>query len=209
MAARMPAAPAAPAAAVTWQPTDVELLAQAPPSHVDLEALEAENDRGIAALGDRVGALRGLTGGIHGEVESQHRLLDSMVRWGAGGGAGQCCRRGLMACVALPPASACTARAPRLKPASRCGGSAGEASATAVAGAARRCCLGRPCDPTCRRSLLRRCLQAMSMGGVQLSLRATADKMGRVLSEPSRRRQVYWAGCAAVLLFFLYLWLRR
>ena len=47
------------------------------------------------------------------------------------------------------------------------------------------------------------------MGGVQLSLRATADKMGRVLSEPSRRRQVYWAGCAAVLLFFLYLWLRR
>ena len=53
---------------------------------MDLEALEAENDRGIAALGDRVGALRGLTGGIHGEVESQHRLLDSMVRWGAGGG---------------------------------------------------------------------------------------------------------------------------
>lgn len=52
-------------------------------------------------------------------------------------------------------------------------------------------------------------LQALSMGGVQLSLRATADKMGRVLSEPSRRRQVYWAGCAAVLLFFLYLLMRR
>lgn len=47
---------------------------------MDLEALEAENDRGIAALGDRVGALRGITSGIHGEVESQHRLLDGMVR---------------------------------------------------------------------------------------------------------------------------------
>ena len=47
---------------------------------MDLEALEAENDRGIAALGDRVGALRGITTGIHGEVESQHRLLDNMVR---------------------------------------------------------------------------------------------------------------------------------
>jgi hypothetical protein len=46
---------------------------------VDLEALEAENDRGIAALGERVGALRGVTAGIHGEVESQHRILDSMV----------------------------------------------------------------------------------------------------------------------------------
>lgn len=47
---------------------------------MDLEALEAENDRGIAALSERVGALRGVTSGIHGEVESQHRLLDSMVR---------------------------------------------------------------------------------------------------------------------------------
>ena len=47
---------------------------------MDLEALEAENDRGIAALGDRVGALRGITTGIHGEAESQHRLLDNMVR---------------------------------------------------------------------------------------------------------------------------------
>ena len=33
---------------------------------VDLEALEAENDRSIAALGERVGALRGITTGIHG-----------------------------------------------------------------------------------------------------------------------------------------------
>lgn len=49
-------------------------------SQLDLEALEAENDRGIAALSERVGALRGITTGIHGEVESQHRLLDSMVR---------------------------------------------------------------------------------------------------------------------------------
>ena len=47
---------------------------------MDLEALEAENDRGIAALSERVGTLRGITSGIHGEVESQHRLLDSMVR---------------------------------------------------------------------------------------------------------------------------------
>lgn len=46
---------------------------------MDLEALEAENDRGIAALGERVGALRGVTSGIHGEVESQHRILDNMV----------------------------------------------------------------------------------------------------------------------------------
>ncbi|PRW20714.1 bet1-like SNARE 1-1 isoform X1 [Chlorella sorokiniana] len=96
-------------------------------SHVDLEALEAENDRGIAALSERVGTLRGITSGIHGEVESQHRLLDSM---------------------------------------------------------------------------------ALSMGGVQLSLRATADKMSRVLSEPARRRQVYWAAGGALLLFLLYLWLR-
>ncbi|PSC74744.1 bet1-like SNARE 1-1 isoform X2 isoform A [Micractinium conductrix] len=97
-------------------------------SHVDLEALEAENDRGIAALGDRVGALRGITTGIHGEVESQHRLLDNM---------------------------------------------------------------------------------AFSMGGVQLSLRATADKMTKVMSEPQKRRMVYMAGAAAMLLFFLYLWLQR
>ncbi|PSC68773.1 bet1-like SNARE 1-1 isoform X2 [Micractinium conductrix] len=97
-------------------------------SHVDLEALEAENDRGIAALGDRVGALRGITTGIHGEAESQHRLLENM---------------------------------------------------------------------------------ALSMDGVQLSLRATADKMAKVMSEPQKRRMVYMAGAAAVLLFFLYLWLQR
>lgn len=49
----------------------------------------------------------------------------------------------------------------------------------------------------------------MSMGGVQLSLRATADKMGRVMSEPARRRQIYMAAGAAVLLFLLYVWLWR
>ncbi len=49
-------------------------------SRIDLEGLEADNDRSIAALSERVGALRGITSGIHGEVESQHRLLDSMVR---------------------------------------------------------------------------------------------------------------------------------
>ena len=46
---------------------------------MDLEALEAENDRGIAALSERVGTLRGITTNIHGEVESQHRLLDNLV----------------------------------------------------------------------------------------------------------------------------------
>ena len=51
--------------------------------------------------------------------------------------------------------------------------------------------------------------QSMSMGGVQLSLRATADKMGRVMSEPARRRQIYMAAGAAVLLFLLYVWLWR
>lgn len=50
--------------------------------------------------------------------------------------------------------------------------------------------------------------QALSMGGVQLSLRATADKMSRVLSEPARRRQLYLAAGGALLLFLLYLWLR-
>ena len=47
------------------------------------------------------------------------------------------------------------------------------------------------------------------MGGVQLSLRATADKMTKVMSEPQKRRMVYMAGAAAMLLFFLYLWLQR
>ena len=50
------------------------------PLQVDPESLERENDRSIDALGERVGALRAMTSGIHGEVESQHRLLDSMVR---------------------------------------------------------------------------------------------------------------------------------
>lgn len=95
---------------------------------MDLEAMESENDRGIAELSERVGTLRGITGGIHGEVESQHRLLDSM---------------------------------------------------------------------------------SMSMGGVQLSLRATADKMSRVMAEPHKRRMIYMAGSAAVFLFVVYVWLAR
>ncbi|KAL4450583.1 hypothetical protein ABPG77_000939 [Micractinium sp. CCAP 211/92] len=97
-------------------------------SRIDLEGLEADNDRSIAALSERVGALRGITSGIHGEVESQHRLLDSM---------------------------------------------------------------------------------ALSMGGVQLSLRATADKMVKVMSEPQKRRVVFMGSGAVVLLFLLYLWLKR
>lgn len=63
-----------------------------------------------------------------------------------------------------------------------------------------------PCPPLL---FHRRNLQAMSMGGVQLSLRATADKMAKVMNEPQKRRMVLMAGGAAVLLFLLYLWLRR
>ena len=51
--------------------------------------------------------------------------------------------------------------------------------------------------------------QSMSMGGVQLTLRATADKMSRVMSEPRQRRLVAVAGGAAVVLFLLYVWLWR
>ncbi len=47
------------------------------------------------------------------------------------------------------------------------------------------------------------------MGGVQLSLRAAADKMSRVMSEPHKRRLVYLAGGGAALLFLLYVWLSR
>jgi hypothetical protein len=47
----------------------------------------------------------------------------------------------------------------------------------------------------------------MSMGGVQLSLRATADKMGKVMSEPHKRRMVLIAGGGALLFFCLYLFL--
>ncbi|KAL4439668.1 hypothetical protein ABPG75_002669 [Micractinium tetrahymenae] len=97
-------------------------------SRVDLEGLEAENDRSIAALSERVGALRSITSGIHGEVESQQRLLDKM---------------------------------------------------------------------------------ALSMGGVRLSLRATADKMAKVMTKPHNRRVIYLAGGAVVLLFLFYLWLKR
>jgi len=49
----------------------------------------------------------------------------------------------------------------------------------------------------------------MSFGGVQLSLRATADKMGKVINEPQKRRIIYMAGGASVLLFLLYLWFSR
>ena len=48
-------------------------------SEVDLEALEKDNDREIAALGDRVGLLKNVTGGIQTEVHSQHNILDNMV----------------------------------------------------------------------------------------------------------------------------------
>lgn len=52
-------------------------------------------------------------------------------------------------------------------------------------------------------------MQALSMGGVQLSLRATADKMVKVMSEPQKRRVVFMGSGAVVLLFLLYLWLKR
>ena len=154
---------------------------------VDLEALEAENDRSIAALGERVGALRGITTGIHGEAESQHRLLDGMVsEWrggwitGVGGWGGlelgMTCYGGMREEVGqrmMLPASP-TSPQPLSSPL-RC---------TAVS-------------------------QSMSMGGVHLTLRATADKMSRVMSEPRQRRLVAAAGGAAVVLFLLYVWLWR
>ena len=72
---------------------------------MDLESLERQNDDGIAALGERVGLLKNvrapaevlagrprpapqppallallqITGGIHSEVDTQHRVLDGMV----------------------------------------------------------------------------------------------------------------------------------
>lgn len=41
--------------------------------------MEKENDLEIAALGERVGMLKSITGGIQSEVHSQHRLLDNMA----------------------------------------------------------------------------------------------------------------------------------
>lgn len=52
-------------------------------------------------------------------------------------------------------------------------------------------------------------MQALSMGGVQLSLRATADKMAKVLSEPLKRRVIFMGGGVVVVLFLLYLWLKQ
>lgn len=47
-------------------------------SRVDPESLERENDRGVDALGDRVGLLKQLTQGIKNEVDAQHTVLDNM-----------------------------------------------------------------------------------------------------------------------------------
>lgn len=52
-------------------------------------------------------------------------------------------------------------------------------------------------------------LQALSVGGVQLSLRATADKMAKVMSEPLKRRIIFMCGGAVVLLFLFYLLLQQ
>ena len=38
--------------------------------------MERENDHSIDRMGDRVSALKTITIDIHGEVDSQHRLLD-------------------------------------------------------------------------------------------------------------------------------------
>ncbi|KAL4544559.1 hypothetical protein Ndes2526B_g00517 [Nannochloris sp. 'desiccata'] len=71
--------------------------APAPQNHgkVDPESLERENDQNIAALGERVGFLRNITSGIHGETESHHAVLDRMamgmgsVGLGLGGAVGK------------------------------------------------------------------------------------------------------------------------
>lgn len=68
----------------------------------------------------------------------------------------------------------------------------------------------RELSPSCRRPVspaAAAAVQSMSMGGVQLSLRATADKMSKVMAEPHKRRMVYVAGGVAVLLFLVYVWL--
>eukprot|EP00887_Chlorella_sp_A99_P004098 scaffold23.g4098.t1 len=85
-------------------------------SNVDLEAMEKENDLEIAALGERVGMLKSITGGIQSE--------------------------------------------------------------------------------------------ALSMGGVGLSLGGAASKFKSVMAEPGGRRALTIAAVAAFALFLLYLWLR-
>ena len=52
-------------------------------------------------------------------------------------------------------------------------------------------------------------LQSLNMSGVWLGIGASADKMKKVMSEPSGRRRVGLAAGGAVLLFLLYLWLTR
>lgn len=49
-------------------------------TETDPESLEKENDKGIDALGERVSMLRNITSNIHGEVDSQHQILDRMAQ---------------------------------------------------------------------------------------------------------------------------------
>lgn len=45
-----------------------------------MESLERENDRGIESLSERIGLLKQATSRIRDEADSQHSLLDRMVR---------------------------------------------------------------------------------------------------------------------------------
>ncbi|KAL6772437.1 BET1 [Auxenochlorella protothecoides x Auxenochlorella symbiontica] len=101
--------------------------ASSAPQAVDPESLEKENDRDIAALGDRVGMLRNITSGIHAEVEEHHTVLDNM---------------------------------------------------------------------------------SMSMSGIQLGLRASANKFKQVMNGPQGRSYILYGGVLAVVLFIMYLWYR-
>lgn len=47
---------------------------------LDVESLERENERGVDALAERIGLLKQVTHGIRSEVDSQHHVLDRMVR---------------------------------------------------------------------------------------------------------------------------------
>jgi hypothetical protein len=62
---------------------------------MDIESLEQENDRGIDALSERIGLLKSATTNIRDEAESQHSVLDKMVR--------ACCIRRTGACVSPQP----------------------------------------------------------------------------------------------------------
>ena len=48
---------------------------------LDVESLERENERGVDALAERIGLLKQVTHGIRSEVDSQHHVLDRMVRF--------------------------------------------------------------------------------------------------------------------------------